>query len=453
VEELSSLQSSVPPMTEAEVVSVMEQELGVPWEDAFGSIDPRPLAAGTIGQVHRATLADGRRVVVKVQRPGAATVIDQDLTLLARVTSPLAHADRVRRVIDLPTVVEQLGTSLRSELDFRMEAENLDRMAASLERYDRLDVPRCHHGLSSSRLLVMDEVPGVPLAEAPAGPERVAAARQLLQAFYQQVLEEGFFHADPHPGNLMWTDGCIWLIDLGMVGRLDGEIRQQLMLLLLAFSQGDATMLAELALDLAGGGPPDLDRNAYERALSELANGLQGQALEEIHFAELLNQLTDLSLRYGVPLPASLVMVGKAVGQVQLTVAEIAPEIDPLAEAARFFGRSLLRRMVNRLDPQELLYQAEKLRYRAGRVAEDFTGGRHAPSATVAIERSLAHASRVVALGLTSGLAWIAVASSESAPHTSVVRRLARVVATASTAALAVEVTGLRGRHLRGRHR
>jgi len=442
VEELRSLQSSVPPMTEREVVAVMEQELGVPWEDAFGSIDPQPLAAGTIGQVHRATLADGRRVVVKVQRPGAAATIDQDLVLLGRVTAPLARADRVRRVIDLPSVVDQLGSSLRSELDFRMEADNLDRMAASLERYDHLAVPRCHHNLSSSRLLVMDEVPGVPVADAPPGQARAAAARQLLQAFYQQVLEEGFFHADPHPGNLMWADDRIWLIDLGMVGRLDAETRQQLMLLLLAFAQGDGSMLAELALDLAGGGPPDLDRDAYEDALSELAGGLQGQALEEIQFAELLNRLTDLSLRFGVPLPASLVMVGKAVGQVQLTVAEIAPEIDPLAEAARFFGRSLLRRLVNRLDPQELLYQAEKLRYRAGRVAEDFTGGRHAPPATIAIERSLAHAGRTVALGLTVGLSWIAVASSERTSPTTTVGRLARVVAAASTAALAVEVTG-----------
>jgi hypothetical protein len=135
-------------------------------------------------------------------------------------------------------------------------------------------------------------------------------------------------------------------------------------------------------------------------------------------------------------------MVGKAVGQVQLTVAEIAPEIDPLAEAARFFGRSLVRRLVNRLDPQELIYQAEKLRYRAGRVAEDFTGGRHAPPVTYAIERSLAHAGRTVALGLTVGLSWIAVASSERSAHPTTVGRLARLVAAASTAALAVEVTG-----------
>ena len=144
-------------------------------------------------------------------------------------------------------------------------------------------------------------------------------------------------------------------------------------------------------------------------------------------------------------------MVGKAVGQVQLTVAEIAPEIDPLAEAARFFGRSLMRRLVNRLDPQELLYQAEKLRYRAGRVADDFTGGRHAPPVTFAIERSLAHAGRTVALGLTVGLSWIAVASSERRAPPPPWGGWRAVVAAASTAALAVEVTGRGVRH-KGAH-
>jgi ubiquinone biosynthesis protein len=450
IEELQTLQSSVPPMSEAEVVEVMEQELGVPWEDAFGSIDPEHLAAGTIGQVHRATLVDGRRVVVKVQRPGAALLIDQDLELLGKVTRPLARADRVRRVIDLPSVVDQLGSSLRAELDFRQEAQNLDRMADSLARYDHLGVPQCHHNLSTARLLVMDEIPGVPISEAPSSPARTAAARQLLHAFYQQVLEDGFFHADPHPGNLMWADDTIWLLDLGMVGRIDHETRQQLMLLMLAFAQGDGTMLAELALDLAGGGPPDLDRDAYETALSDLAVGMRGRSLDEIQFADLLNHLTDLSLQFGVPLPASLVLVGKAVGQAQMTVAEMAPEVDPLAEAAHYFSRSLLRRMVNRLDPQELLYQAEKLRYRTARVAEDFTGGRHTESAPVTIERSVLRAGRTVALGLTTGLAWIAAASADSTPHGHSIRRIARVVAATSSVVLAVEISG---RTPRGRGR
>jgi predicted unusual protein kinase regulating ubiquinone biosynthesis (AarF/ABC1/UbiB family) len=446
IAELQRLQSSVPPMSEAEVVGVMEHELGVPWEDVFGSIDPNHLAAGTIGQVHRATLADGRRVVVKVQRPGAAQLVDRDLTLLETVVRPFARSGKMRRVIDLPSVVEQLGSSLRAELDFTREAANLDRMAELLAPYAHLGVPACHHDLSSRRLLVMDEIPGVPLADVPPGPEREAAARELLQAFYQQVIDDGFFHADPHPGNLMWADDRIWLLDLGMVGQLDDDTRQQLMPLLLAFAQGDGFMLAELALDLAGGGPADLDRAGYEAELTRLAAEIQGQSLGEIHFTELLNQLTEISLRFGVPLPASLVLVGKAVGQVQLTVAEMAPEVDPLAEATRYFGRSMLRRLLRRFDPQEWLYRAEKLSYTAGRITEDLASNRHGPAPIQHLERSITSAGRTVALGLTAGLAWIATTAADSTPARARVRRFAAAVATASTAALAADLSGRRHR-------
>ena len=336
--------------------------------------------------------------------------------MLETVVRPLARARRVRRVIDLPSVVEQLGTSLRAELDFTREAENLDRMADVLARYPHLGVPACHHDLSTRRLLVMDEIPGVPLADVPPGPTREAAAKELLHAFYQQVIDDGFFHADPHPGNLMWADDTIWLLDLGMVGQLDEDVRQQLMLLLLAFAQGDAFMLAELALDLAGGGPADLDRAAYEQELGRLAADLQGQSLGEIQFAELLNQLTEICVRHGVPLPASMVLVGKAVGQVQLTVAEMAPEVDPLAEATRYFGRTMVRRLLGRFDPQEWLYRAEKLAYTAGRITEDLASNRHGPAPIQQLERSIAHAGRTVALGMTAGLAWIATTAADSTP-------------------------------------
>jgi len=442
IAELQSLQSSVPPMTEPEVVAVMEQELGVPWEDVFGSIDPAHVAAGTIGQVHRATLANGHRVVVKVQRPGAEEIIDRDLTLLESVVRPFARVGRIGRVVDLPSVVEQLSASLRAELDFTLEAANLDEMAELLGPYEHLRVPSCHHGLTSRRLLVMDEiVDGVPLAEAPDRPEREVAARELLHAFYQQVLDEGFFHADPHPGNLMWADDCIWLLDLGMVGRLDVEARRQLMLLLLAFAQGDGGMIADVALDLAGGGPAHLDRIGYEEALEDLAGSMQGQSLSQLNFADLLNRLAEISVRYGVPLPSSLVMVGKAVGQVQLTVAEIAPEVDPLEEASRYFGRSMLRRAVRGFDPQEWFYRVEKLRYTAGRITDDLASNRHGPAPLYNLERTVAHAGRTVALGLTAGLSWIAAAAADEHAGGGKLRRLAQVVATASTAALVVQLS------------
>ena len=251
-DELSSLQDRMPPLTEAEVVGVMEEELGVPWEDVFATIDPEPLAAGTIGQVHRATLEDGDRVVVKVQRPGARDEILRDLGLLELFAAKAAQREALREVVDLEAVIDHLSSSLKRELDFTIEAANLERLRELLEPYSRLGVPGLYRELSTSRLLVLEEIQGVPIREAPPGDARTEAARQLLEAYYHQVLEDGFFHADPHPGNLMWWQDRIYFLDLGMVGQVDAELRELVLLLLLAFWQEDAGFLAEVLLMLSG---------------------------------------------------------------------------------------------------------------------------------------------------------------------------------------------------------
>ena len=162
VEELALLQSTVTPLSEEEVVRVMEQELRVPWEDVFASIDPEPLAAGTIGQVHTATLETGERVVVKVQRPNAEQDILRDLGLLELLAEKAQQREGLRGTIDIPALVLHLSDSLRRELDFREEAANIDRMREVLAPYDRLGVPRVYHELSTSRLLVIEYVEGVP---------------------------------------------------------------------------------------------------------------------------------------------------------------------------------------------------------------------------------------------------------------------------------------------------
>jgi ubiquinone biosynthesis protein len=185
VTELASLQDDVAPLTEAEVVQVMEEELGVPWEDVFASIDPVPLAAGTIGQVHKATLESGERVVVKVQRPGARDDIMRDLGLLELFAEKTESREALRRIVDLPAVVEHLSNSLQRELDFEQEAANIDRMREVLQPFSRLDAPGVHHRFTSKRLLVLELIPGGAVREAPPGDERKEAAAQLLEAFYR----------------------------------------------------------------------------------------------------------------------------------------------------------------------------------------------------------------------------------------------------------------------------
>jgi len=265
VVELSALQDRVTPLTESEVVGVMEQELQVPWEDVFESIDPQPLAAGTIGQVHRATLEDGDRVVIKVQRPTARDEIFRDLGLLELFAEKAAGRPALGELIDIPVLAGNLSDSLRRELDFREEAGNIERLRDVLQPYDRLDVPRLYAELTTPRLLVMEEIPGVPIREAPASEGRPEAARQLLEAYYRQVLQNGFFHADPHPGNLLWWNDKVYFLDLGMVGEVEPRLRELIVLLLLAFLREDAHFLADVMLMLADEQAPDVDIDALER--------------------------------------------------------------------------------------------------------------------------------------------------------------------------------------------
>jgi ubiquinone biosynthesis protein len=445
VAELADLQDHVAPLTEAEVVAVMETELKVPWEDVFASIEPDPLASGTIAQVHRATLIGGERVVVKVQRPTAETEIRQDLGLLRRFAEKAANRPAFQQVVDVPAVIDHLSSSLVRELDFRHEAANIERMREVLAPFGRLSVPDVHAGLSTRRLLVMQEIQGIPLLEAPEGEARREAARQLVEAYYQQVLAAGFFHADPHPGNLMWWNDTIYLLDLGMVGEVDAGMRESLLLLLLAFWREDTAFLAEAMLGLATGSPPaDFDQDAFQEELASLMAEYRHVSLKELRLGPLLQQLTAISVRHRVRLPSSLALIGKAFGQMQLAAAELDPSVDPFSVAGSFYLRQLAGSMRAAVNPAQLFYEGQKLRARATRLLEglertlgvrggtglqvDFRGARELTAA-------IGLAGRRIAIGLAAATAIVGTAVTASAAHSA-------AWATAVFGAAAVLLTG-----------
>src|SRR2546423_12532964 len=341
IDELAKLQDRVAPMGEDEVVRVMEQELRVPWEDVFESIDPEPLAAGTIGQVHRATLESGEHVVVKVQRPRAREEILRDLGLFEAFAERALQRERLRETVDIPAVVQHLSESLRRELDLQQDAANLERMRAMLAPYDRLGVPRVLHDLSTSRLLVLEFVDGMPILDAPESDERKDAARQLVEAFYRQILADGFFHADPHPGNLLWSGEKIYLLDLGMVGELEARHRELLILLLLAFSRNDSAFLSETVLMLAGEERrADLDLCALEREFGEFVGRFQIGSLQDIRVGPMLDGLVQIPSRHGARLPAAPALSGKAFGQVQPGIPHPDPPPDPSPRAGTVPART-----------------------------------------------------------------------------------------------------------------
>ena len=337
----------------------------------FETIDAKPLAAGTIAEVHRATLATGERVVVKVQRPNAREEIEQDLALLELFAEKVSDRPGLNQVIDMGAVFEHLSTSLHRELDFRQEAGNIERMRGVIEDYDRLAVPDVYDDLSSSRLLVMEEIQGVAIIQAPEGNVRKEAARQLLESYYKQILVDGFFHADPHPGNLMWWNDRIYFLDFGMVGEVDPEMREQLMLLLMAFWQEDVGFLTDVTLMMSGAiDRNDLDVDAFRGEIGQLMGTYRTASLAEIQLGPVLQEMTEVSLRHGVPLPASLTLTGKALAQMQLATAALDPELDPFDVAGAFLMRSVFKEMGGKFDLKAIFYQTQKFKVRALRVVE-----------------------------------------------------------------------------------
>jgi len=427
VEELATLQDNVPPLTQQEVVEVMEQELGVPWEDVFESIVPEPMAAGTIAEVHRATLTGGERVVVKVQRPTAREDILQDLGLLKLFAEKTADRPAFRQVVDMPAIFEHLSASLQRELDFTREAENIQRMRGVLEGYPRLDVPNVYTEFTTARLLVMEEIQGGPIRDAPQGEARTEAARQLLESYYRQIMTDGFFHADPHPGNLMWWNDKIYFLDFGMVGELGPDIRELLMLLLMAFWQEDVPFLSDVTLMLAGEDQrSDIDIGAFQSELGELLGRYRNVSLKEIQLGPILQEITEISIRHDVRLPASLALTGKALAQMQLATAELDPTLDPFSVAGQFLTKGLMERIRDRADPKRLFYEAQKVRVRFVRLieaVERLAGSRPGPKLTVnfrgteRLEDNIRRAGRRLSLALTAGGALVATAITASSTH------------------------------------
>ena len=371
ITELATLQDHVPALSEAEVVEVMEQELGVPWEDVFESIEAEPLAAASIGQVHRTTLTSGERAVIKVQRPTARAQIEEDLALLEIFAEKASHRPKLTEVIDLKAVFDHLADSLRRELDFRLEASNMDRMRELLAGYDHLGVPQVYRELSTRRLLVMEEIQGSPISEAPELPARKTAARQLLESYYKQVMTDGFFHADPHPGNLMWWKDSIYFLDFGMVGEVGPEMREQMVLLMMAFWQEDAAFLTEVTLTMAGADSRrDLDAVKFQQELSDLMTKYRSSSLSDIQLGPILQEMSEISLRYRVPLPASLTLTGKALAQMQLATAQLDPDLDPFDVAGKYLMRQVFRGLGAKLDPASIVYQTKRFQARSKRVFE-----------------------------------------------------------------------------------
>lgn len=378
---LARLQDRCAPFPADEARGIIEAELGTDIRSLFREFDDEPIAAASLGQVHRAVLRSGRPVAVKVQRPHIA---DQVATDLEAIRELAAFADRrfdAGRRFGFAPMVEEFGRSMVRELDYRREAANLEHLARNLSSFERLVVPLPVDDYTTSRVLTMDWVGGRKIsAIAPVGLTDLdgeVLAAELFEAYLQQVLIDGFFHADPHPGNVFVTDDRrLALLDLGMVAQLTPAIQDQMVKLLIALSDGDGAAVADHAVPL-GDQLVDFDGAEFQRRVVALVTDHQGTTMADLSAGTAIAELTRIAGESGLrPLP-ELTMLGKALLNLDEVARTLAPDLDPSAVVRDKAAAIVERRMTRSISPAGLMAAAveakefaEKLPDRIGKVLD-----------------------------------------------------------------------------------
>jgi ubiquinone biosynthesis protein len=345
VDSLSRLRDQVSPASWEQVAAVLAADLG-PLDEVFSVVDREPLAAASIAQVHAATLVSGERVVVKVQRPGIGPVVQRDLDIVARLATTLHSRTRWGRTIGVRELAAGFADAMREELDFRVETANMVAVAAGSRTGVRY--PRPYEALSGKRVLVMERLDGVALSAAgPDTPDREALARTLLDTMLRQVMMDGVFHADPHPGNvLLLSGGGLGMIDFGSVGRLDNALREALQRLLLAMDKADVLGVADALLEVVRR-PDEIDQVRLERAIGQfLARHMAPGASAGVRmFADLFRIVAD----FGLSVPPEVAAVFRALATLEGGLTQLSPGFDMVAEA-----RAVAAGYVHHQDPDAL---------------------------------------------------------------------------------------------------
>ncbi|HZA04229.1 MAG TPA: AarF/UbiB family protein, partial [Propionibacteriaceae bacterium] len=300
--ELARLQDRAPAIPLPTVESLIEQELGAPPDDIFARFEAVPLACASIGQAHLATLEDGTEVVVKVRRPNIHAIVETDLDILQNLANQANRRWAVAANYNLPGLVAEFSVSLRRELDYMTEGRNAERFAENFADSSDVHIPRVFWATTTSRVLTLERIRGIKVNDidglVQARVNRRTLATKAARVAVRMVFEHGFFHADPHPGNLfIEPDGRIGLIDFGMVGEIDAGLRHQLAALLAALTSHDVERLAKALLDLSVVKRP-IDRGQFRNDLILFTSLYRGRRLGEVNVAKLASSLLALLRKY-----------------------------------------------------------------------------------------------------------------------------------------------------------
>ncbi len=339
VEALSRLQDDVEPFGFDEAEEIVSGELGVRLSRVFPTFDREPMAAASLGQVHRATLRDGREVVVKVQRPGIRAQILEDMEVLSDLAEFIdAHTELGQRY-GFGDLLVEFRSALVDELDYRREADNLATIGRILEGNEHIIVPAPHPDLTTGRVLTMDFVKGTKVTDlGPLGRlelDGAPLADALFEAYLKQVLVEGVFHADPHPGNVLLTpDNRLVLLDVGMVARLVPALREKLVKLLLALADARPDEVSRIARTI-GEEQSGFDAALFDRAVAEVVGRSADASMSDLDIGATLLRLTDKAGQAGLRMDPELVMLGKTMLNLDQVAATLDPDFEPRAALKR----------------------------------------------------------------------------------------------------------------------
>jgi ubiquinone biosynthesis protein len=415
ISELKRLQDNVPPLPFSEMQRAIEEELGAPIAELFALFEEQPLASASIGQVYRALLKTDEgeiAVVVKAQRPNVAGTIDRDIDLLYLFARAIERSIPEARTYMPVRLVEEFDRAIRAELDFAQEADNAERFAQNFADLGTVRFPKVYRQVSSRKAITLGYFDGQNVFDAVAhGASAERIAKNAVQIVVKMIFEHGFFHADPHPGNILILgkpdQPVLGLVDLGMVGRLSPRLRDRLIDLLIAAGTRDSRALAN-ALYAIGRPSKKIDREAYEADVARLADKYVGRKLADVSFADLIRDLSGAGVKYGIEMPTELLMVGKALMTVEGIARQLYPALDIVEEIRPYFADIVGYRYSPERLTSDLLHVASRFANAAsefpGRADDILEDLRHGRMSIDVRQPSLLHATERMGRRLFHGL-------------------------------------------------
>ncbi|AHF07119.1 ABC1 kinase family protein [Desulfitobacterium metallireducens] len=354
IRELEKLQDQVAPFPYDEASQIIESELGKKPTEIFERFEEIPIAAASIGQVYRAVLKSGEKVAVKVQRPQITQTIETDLEILLDLATIAENRVDWAKHYQLKEMVEEFARSLRSELDYSIEGRNAEKIGSQFKDTPEVHIPKIYWDYSTKKILTLEFVHGVKLSQfedlTALGYSLKTIGENLVKAMFKQILIDGFFHGDPHPGNIFILPGqIISLIDFGMVGRLSSEMKYNFSSLVIGMMRKKTKDMVDAVLDM-GIAPSDVNMKLLYRDVDNLREKYLDVAMSEIHLGEAVNDLFKVAYRHRIQIPADLVLLGKSLLSLEGIVEQLDPEIS-IIDIAQPYGKQLLK---ERFEPKNI---------------------------------------------------------------------------------------------------